>query len=118
MILFLFAIVFIAQLIIAAALIIKLVDIDIAILIMDEELQARESVVKCSMYYLKEVTESYKELTRVTFENLDKKLRKSNAEKLKSAVISLIVAFLPKRLRRFINSSKWGFRIAKYLYNL
>ena len=42
MILFLFAIVFIAQLIIATAIIMKLIDIDLAILEFDEKLQAEQ----------------------------------------------------------------------------
>ena len=42
MILFLFTIVFIAQLIIAAAIIIKLIDLDLAIIELDEKLQAAE----------------------------------------------------------------------------
>ena len=118
MILFLFTIVFIAQLIITAAIIIKLVDVDLAIIELDEKMQASESVTKCSLYYLKEITESYKELTNVTFQNFDKKLNKSKTEKMKSAIISLIIALLPKHIRKIIDSSKWGYKIAKYLYKL
>ena len=118
MILFLFAIVFIAQLIITTVIIVKLIDIDIAIIVLDEKIQAYESVTKCSLYYLKEVTEAYKELTTVTIDNFEKKFRKSNNQKLRTATMSVLVALLPKGVRRFIESSKWGFKVVKYFYNL
>ena len=115
MILFLFAIVFIAQLIIATAIIMKLIDIDLAILEFDEKLKAEQGIYKCSLYYAKEVTCAYKELVRVTVENFDKKMKKSNCEKIKSTVVSLIIALLPKSYRKFINNTKWGYKIVKYL---
>ena len=118
MILFLFTIVFIAQLIITTAIIIKLIDADLAIIALDENLQESRAITKCSLYYAKEITCAYKELTQATFKNLDKKLRKSNIEKIKTAIISLIIALLPKNIRKIINSSKWGYKIAKYLYKL
>ena len=118
MILFLFTIVFIAQLIITAAIISKLLDFDIAIITLDERLQTAKPITECSMYYLKEVTESYKDLVSITFQNFDKKLNKSKTARLKSAIISLIIALLPKNIRKIINSTTWGFKIARYLYKL
>ena len=115
MILFLFTIVFIAQLIITAAIIIKLIDIDLAIIEFDEKLQVTEGVTKCSLYYMKEVTEAYKELVRVSIENFDKKMRKSNYEKIKTGSIALIITMLPKPYRKILNSTKWGFKIYRYL---
>ncbi len=115
MILFLFIIVFIAQLIITAVLVIKLIDIDLAILEFDEKLQVEEGIYKCSLYYMKEMTAAYKDLVRVTIENYDKKMKKSSFERIKSSVISLIIALLPKPYRKFINNTKWGYKIVKYL---
>ena len=115
MILFLFTIVFIAQLIIAAAIIIKLIDLDLAIIELDEKLQAERAITKCSLYYLKEVVENYKVLVSLTFENFDKKFKKSKHEKIKSTVLYLSTAILPKPYRTFIKNSKWGYKIAKYL---
>ena len=115
MILFLFTIIFIAQLIIAAAIIIKLIDVDLAIIEFDEKLQATEGITKCSLYYAKEVTASYKELIKVAIENFDKKMRKSKLEKIKTSSITLIVAMLPKPYRKLLNSTKWGFKLYRYL---
>ena len=115
MILFLFAIVFVAQLIITAAIVIKLIDIDLAILGFDEKLQAEQGIYKCSMYYAKEMTSCYKDLVKVAVESFDKKLQKSNYEKIKSCIISLIMAFLPQPYKKLVKSTKWGYKIFKYL---
>ena len=115
MILFFFTIVFIAQLIIAIAIITKLIDIDLAIIEFDEKLQATEGVTKCSLYYVKEVTASYKELVKVSIENFDKKMKKSKYEKLKTSGISLVIAMLPKPYKKLIKSTKLGFKLYKYL---
>ena len=115
MILFLFTIVFVAQLIITAFLVIKLIDIDLIILELDEKLQAEQGIYKCSLYYAKEMTSCYKELVQVAVENFDKKMKKSNYERIKSTIISLILALMPRPYRKIFNNSKWGYKIFKYL---
>ena len=115
MILFLFAIVFIAELIITGFIIIKLVDIDLAIIELDEKLQAERNIVKYSMYYFKEVTAAYKELVKVTFQNIDKKYRKFGFDRIKSTLVSLFMLLIPKTYRKFIDSTKLGYKVVRYL---
>ncbi len=116
MILFLFTIVFLAELILTGFILIKLIDMDLAIIEFDEKLQAERSIVKYSMYYLKEVTAAYKELVDVTFKNFDKKYRRFGFSSLKSTLLSLFVLLLPKTYRRLIDSTKLGYKVVRYLY--
>ena len=115
MILFLLTIVFIAELIITGFVIIKLVDIDLAIIEFDEKLKTERNIVKYSMYYFKEVTAAYKELVEVTFQNFDKRYRKLGVSGIKSTIISLFMLFIPKTYRRFIDSTKLGYKVVRYL---
>ena len=115
MILFLFTIIFAAELIITGFIVIKLIDLDLAIIAQDEKLQAERHIVKYSMYYFKEVTAAYKELVEVTFKNFDKKYKIFGAKSLKSTIISLIMLVLPKTYRKFIDSAKLGYKVMRYL---
>ncbi len=118
MILFLFTIVFLAELVIAGFIIIKLVDIDLYIIDIDEKIKAQRSITKYSMYYLKEVTAAYKELVEVTFENFDKKYSSYSLKNLKSTIVALLMLLIPKTYRRFINSTKLGYKVVRYLSNI
>ncbi len=115
MILFLFTIVFIAELLLTGFIILKLIDFDLAIIELDEKFQVNRNVVKYSMYYFKEVTAGYKELVELTFKNFDKKYRAFGFNSIKSTLISLLMLLLPKTYRNFIDSTKLGYKVMRYL---
>lgn len=118
MILFLFTILFLVELVVAGLIIVKLVDLDLYIIDLDEKLKTQRNITKYSMYYLKEVTAAYKELVEVTFENFDKKYRSYGLKNLKSTIIALLMLLVPKTYRRFINSTKLGYKVVRYLSNI